>query len=385
MEKKVKRLVNKKVLPVVIFLGACLVASLLMATKPELELQQPTALLPAVMVQTAVLKSETLKVSSEGVLKPRIESTLVPEVDGRVSWVSDALVSGGHFAEGDALLRIEVEDYQAVADVAEAMLQQASVEQSFAGDEYNRNSKLHRQKLVSQTKYDDSKRRYNLTRAEKVRAQSAFSRAQRDVERTVLKAAYTGRVRSESIAVGQFVRRGEVVAELYSIDSFEVRLPIASDQLHYLTLPAGGSDLQVEVKISADYAGSKKTWPAVLVRTEAELDARSRMVFGVAKIAQPEGEVLPVGLFVQASIEGKVVENVVRLPRVAVRDDGHILVVDAEDRIHMRRVKLLRTEYDHVLVEEGLSEGERVCISALNVVVEGMKVKPVEQEERPEL
>lgn len=373
-------LVNKKVLPVAVLLGASLVASVLLALEPEVSLKPPAVLLPAVRVMPVALENKTLTVASEGVLKPSTESTLVPEVDGRIVWLAESLVVGGHFREGDELLRIDAADYQAAADEAQALLTQASVEQEFARDEFNRNSKLYRQKLVSQTKYDDSKRRRSLRSAEKKRADIALGRAQRDLERTSIRAPYTGRVRTESLAVGQFVRRGEVVAEVYANDRFEVRLPIARDQLRYLNLPQGPQEFfePTPVEFLAEYGETSHAWQGRLIRSEAEVDARSRMFYGVAEIRSAEvDKPLLMGMFVQAQVEGRLVESVISLPRMAVRDDRRVLVVDSEDRLRLRTVEVLRSGRDEVLISAGLTSGERVCVSPLDVVVEGMRVKPV--------
>ena len=61
-----------------------------------------------------------------------------------------------------------------------------------------------------------------------------------------------------------------------------------------------------------------------------------------------------------------------------MRDDNQLLVVDEEDRLRFRKVKILRVEYDDVLVSGGLVAGERVCVSPLQVVVDGMQVKPID-------
>ena len=117
-----------------------------------------------------------------------------------------------------------------------------------------------------------------------------------------------------------------------------------------------------------------------MVRLEAEFDERSRMVYGVARLAIEESEespILPVGLFVQADIRGRNVEHVIRLPRSAMRDNNQVLVVDSGNRLHFRQVSLLRLEHDDILVSEGLGDGDFVCISPLQTVVDGMLVKPV--------
>jgi len=86
-----------------------------------------------------------------------------------------------------------------------------------------------------------------------------------------------------------------------------------------------------------------------------------------------------VGLFVDAEIDGLTAENVVVLPRSALREGNRVLVVDAEDRLRYRDIEPLRLYQDEVLVSTGLSTGERVCISPIQTAVEGMPVKPLEQ------
>jgi multidrug efflux pump subunit AcrA (membrane-fusion protein) len=82
-------------------------------------------------------------------------------------------------------------------------------------------------------------------------------------------------------------------------------------------------------------------------------------------------------MFVQADIRGRKVENVFRLPRSAMRDNNQVLIVDINNQLHFRQVTLFRLEHDDVLVSEGLSNGELVCISPLQTVVDGMSVKPI--------
>jgi len=86
---------------------------------------------------------------------------------------------------------------------------------------------------------------------------------------------------------------------------------------------------------------------------------------------------LSVGLFVAAQIEGLVAEAVVALPRTALREGNRVLVVDAANTLRFRDITPLRLHGDQVLIEGGLSAGERVCVSPLQTVVDGMPVTPV--------
>jgi multidrug efflux pump subunit AcrA (membrane-fusion protein) len=139
-------------------------------------------------------------------------------------------------------------------------------------------------------------------------------------------------------------------------------------------------ELRPPVTIAADFGDTRLVWDGQLVRLEAEFDERSRMVYGVARLQLDEDEespIVPVGLFVQAAIQGRNVEGVIRLPRSAMRDDNQIMVVDSDNRLRFRQISLLRLEHDDILVQEGLEDGELVCVSPLQTVVDGMRVSTV--------
>jgi hypothetical protein len=85
---------------------------------------------------------------------------------------------------------------------------------------------------------------------------------------------------------------------------------------------------------------------------------------------------LAVGLFVEAEIAGKTFEDIIRVPRNVLRDDGTVLIVDSEDRLRFSEVEVLRLESESVYLASGLRSGERVCLSVLDAVVEGMHVRP---------
>ena len=81
------------------------------------------------------------------------------------------------------------------------------------------------------------------------------------------------------------------------------------------------------------------------------------------------------GLFVEAEILGRQVENIIVLPRSTIRGRDRVLVVDNENRIRFRKVDILRAHAGEVVVRSGLAQGERICISPLDAVVDGMRVR----------
>jgi multidrug efflux pump subunit AcrA (membrane-fusion protein) len=100
------------------------------------------------------------------------------------------------------------------------------------------------------------------------------------------------------------------------------------------------------------------------------------MVHVVARVTDADPPI-PVGLFVEADIRGRRVDDIISLPRSVLREGNRVLVVDDEDRLHYRTIEPLRLYRDRVLVRAGLRSGERVCVSPIQTVVEGMRVAPV--------
>ena len=134
-----------------------------------------------------------------------------------------------------------------------------------------------------------------------------------------------------------------------------------------------------------EFSGTVYLWKGEIVRTGAEVDARSRVVHVLVRVKEPyrprsDGQPpLLVGMYVTAEIQSREIPDVAVLPRTALRGGDRVVVIDAEDRARWREVRVARKGADEVLVAGGLEAGERVCVSPLDPVVEGMAVR-VEEE-----
>lgn len=377
---------NKKILyPILILVLGLGLAVFIALNEPTVDPQPYEPMAATVRVTRVQAGDEYLGISSQGTVQPRSQSELIPEVSGRVEWTAPSLVGGGSFRRDDVLLRIEDADYRNSLQRSEATLQRAEVEHSFAADELKRLQQLHQQQLASQQQLDSARRTARVAEANLSESRASLEQAQRDLARTELRAPFDGLVRSEQVDLGQFVTRGQSIGTIYATDYVEVRLPISADQLRYLGLPIAtrgqiAEEARPPVTVASDFGDARLLWEGQLVRLEAEIDERSRMIYGVTRLRLEEDEdtpLLPVGMFVQAEIRGRRVENVIRLPRSAMRDNNEVLVVDADHRLRFRQVSLLRLEHDEMLVSDGLADGELVCISPMQTVVDGMRVKPV--------
>ncbi|MFP6815601.1 MAG: efflux RND transporter periplasmic adaptor subunit [Pseudomonadales bacterium] len=376
-------MIRKLLVPGLVILASVFGAVTLMATAPKLI---PSAVEPiATTVRVIVVDPQPIQLSvhSQGTVVPNTESELIPEVSGRVVWMSPSLVTGGYFQQGEVLLRLEPGDYKSGLKRARSNVTRTQAEFEHARFEYHRLKSLENRQLVSRSQLENSLRAYRVAEATTQDAKAVFEQANRDLQRTAIKAPFNGLVRREAVDIGQFVSRGSAIGTVYASDQAEVRLPIADRQLAFLDLPVGHRgelplDAQPRVILSAEYAGRKLTWEGRIVRTESQIDTASRMVHVIARVSNANQEVpLSVGLFVKADIEGLLAQDIVVLPRNSLRNGNRVLVVDDDDRLRFRTIEPLRLHQDEVLIKGGLEAGERVCISPLQTAIEGMPVNPI--------
>lgn len=369
---------------VVIIAAALVLVWILGLTKsdPATSDYQPEPI--AVSVITVKPEPIRLQVHSQGTVTPRTESQLIPQVSGEVLWKSASLVSGGVFQKGDTLLRIDDRNYRDAKAQAEAALLRAEAEWELASSEDKRIAALKAKKLASESQAQQARRSRRIAEAGLQDAQAKLNQATRDLNHTEMTAAFTGRTRSAQVDVGQYVKQGQPVGQLYANDSVEVRLPLPDAQLEFLDqqiVSTGNYDIgrAPKVTLSAEYAGRSFQWQGKIVRTEGEIDARSRMVHVIARVDNTQtDQPMPVGLFAHASIEGRLLEDAFVIPRSAVRDQNRVLIVGADNKLSFRNVTLQRFERESAVITAGLNAGERVCTSFLAVAVEGMPVKPIE-------
>jgi RND family efflux transporter MFP subunit len=382
-------------IPVLILVAGVLGVGLLVMSRPRVEARAPEVVAPLVRVMVAEPRPVQIHVRTHGTVVPRTESELVPQVAGEVIWISPNLVSGGFFDEGETLVRIDPSDGIVDRQSARATVARAKSEFERASTELERQRRLMERGVTAQARIDDAENSYRVAEAALREARARLTQVERDLVRTELQAPFPGRVRSKAVDVGQFVNRGAPIATLYAVDQAEVRLPLPDRELRWLDLPLGYggqelADVGPSVTLRAEFAGRPRSWEGRIVRTEGEIDPKSRMVHVVARVEDPygrerseEGYVpLAVGLFVEAEIVGQIVEGAFVLPRSALHatseEGNRVYVIDDQDRLRVRSVELLRTEREEVVIGAGLEPGDRVTISSLPAVVDGMLVRIAE-------
>jgi len=363
-------------------------AGLLMKTKETPEQKPEEMPVPIVDVTQVEQQTVSLNLPSYGVVTPKYKTQLVTEVQGRMLSISPQFVAGGIVKKGDQLAQIEPSDYEADLMQAEATLAQATAalnEEIARGEVAKIEFKGYDKGLppelglrIPQLKKEQANVKY---------AQAALARAQRNLERTVIRAPFDGIIKARNVDLGQYVTLGTNLGELYDTSIAEIRLPISNDDLAYLE---SVDNPDTQVTLSASLAGKENTWIGNIVRSEGVIDADNRMVYLVAEIKDPylrehksQGSLpLKYGSFVNAVIKGRTVDGIVKLPRHVVRNE-HVALVSDSNIVEMRHVNVVRSDIENVFIKDSLKTGERVAITHFNNMANGQLVKVIGENANP--
>ena len=341
--------------------------------------------------------NEKITVTAQGSVTPRTQTTLISEVSGLIIDVSPAFVAGGFFSKGDVLVRIDDRNYRAEVKRAQASVRAAetNVTRETGLADYAREDWERAQSVLRSSKAATDLAMRKPQQAEALAslefAKADLEKRQGDLDRTVIRAPYDGLVREKRADIGQFVNSGSPLAVTFSVEVAEIRLPLPDSQLPYLNLDeyelVKGSG--PEVVLSASIGGQLNTWQGRIIRTEGVFDERSRVLYLVAQINDPYNRYskgwehpLRMGTFVDAAIEGKLLENVIRLPRRALRRDNKIWTVADNNRLTAVTVVIARADEQSVLVQSGLESGELVCLTVPENPLPGTLVRYEEDQKK---
>ena len=365
----------RKLLIIGILVAAVAAAALMAQLRPEPPKKESVDLDPLVEVLVLETMTANFEVSSQGTVLPRTETVLSAEVQGTITSLSPKFVAGGVFDKNEVLMRIDPTNYIVAVKQAEALVKQRQIE-------YDGALKLRSQGYRAEAELASAA-------AALATAEADVVRARRNLERTYIRLPYEGIVRAKETDLGQFVNPGTRIGVVFATDFAEVRLPLTDSDLAFVDLPgateitASGGGNGPMVSLVATQKGRRVEWSGQIVRTEGVVDEKSRVTYAVARIVDPyqrhgEGNVLPIGTFVKAAIKGSAASNVIQVPRRVVRGSNELLFLDADNKIEIRQVDIIRSDTEYSYVAGGAGVGERIVVSAVDAPINGMSVRTEE-------
>jgi len=318
--------------------------------------------------------------------------TLSSQVIGQIINVADNFVNGGFFNKDDVLVEINPLEYKLAIHTAEAKV--ASAKQQLARSNANASHAIANLKALGTKKYKQASA-YARHEPQLAEAQANLKAAQASLKIATLNLKYTkilapfdGRITKKHIDQGDYLSTGKAVADIYAVDFAEVRLPLSDRQLALLDqswLYQNNNKLNEGTAVSLDveFLGQHYEWPATIVRSEGMVDQRDRLVYLVAQVEkpyqqnpnQPKRPPLAFGLYVDAVIEGRPFENIIAIPRSALRNDHQVWLVSSNNTLELKDIIILHKSIDTVYISSGIQSGDRIIITPLDIVTHGMELK----------
>jgi RND family efflux transporter MFP subunit len=326
---------------------------------------------------------------TQGTVRAHHTTTLTAQVPGTVLRVGAGFEDGAFFEAGEILLELDPADLQASLAGSESRL--ARAEAALAQEEARaKQARLNWEDIG----YKDEPSPLVLrvpqlkeAHANVSAAKADLDQAQRNLQRTKIRAPFAGRVKSRMVGLGQAVGGTTGLGEIFATDYAEIRLPLSAAQLAFAKLPTRDDDAPVSVTLTDALSTSAvpHTWQAKIVRTEGALDEASRELFAIARIDDPFGlesgnPELRMGQPVRAAVEGLVLEDVFVLPRTALRGVNRVFLIEREGlTIQRTDVQVLWSTADALVVREGFQEGDWLATSRLPYAPNGAPVVIVEE------
>lgn len=362
-------------LPLFIISVFALILFLLTTVKPQVKREHQSTD-NGITVETLSLHKRPYQIilNSFGRVQPGIQSSLVAQVSGQIIWVSEQLREGGEFRQGDVLLRIDNRDYQVQVDIARAELasSKAALEEETSKSEQAQREWNSANLTTPATAFALRKPQLAAAQASLQSAQAKLNQALLNLQRTAIQAPYNGKVRSQSVDLGDVVNNNTVLANIFASDYAEIKLAIKNSELHLLN-PADG-----KIELFNTLSTTTEVWPAELNRSAAAIDENSQQMNIIARVKRPfnnQGKTpLLAGQYMAAKIFARQLNDAIVIPNKSLYQ-GHYVYIVRAGLLEKREVKLLWQNDNDTIIAQGLSEGDELIITPLGQVSSGTRVK----------
>ena len=386
--QRMARGIFRILLPMVVLAAGVAVAFWLMETRPQAKPRPQVHNATLVSVTSVDYSPQQTVISGMGTVTAARHVELKPQVSGEIIELNRNLVPGGHFRQGETLLKIDPTDYrltvrQLTTDVAKAEsdLQLEQGNQLVAQKEY---------KLLGETVSEVEKalmlRRPQLEnlRATLEAAQAKLEQARVDLARTQIKAPFNAVVKARSADVGARASESTVLATLAGTDAYWVEVSVPVSQLRWIRIPQAAGDQGALVRVYDSAAwGDGVFRQGRVVRLEADLEEQGRMARLLVQVEDPlslqpgntDQPRMLIGAYLRVEIEGQPVTSAAAIDREFIRNGSDVWIMEDNGNLSIRPVEIAFRGIDHILVTGGISPGENLVVTDLAAPVEGMLLR----------
>ena len=352
------------------------------AAKKIKSTRKSAALVETIRVQRATFSPN---ISVLGTVRPVREISLSPRISGEIISLTSEFVPGGTVKAGDILVRFDPTDFNNALAIRKSELEQV---QASLKIEEGRQILAQQELELLQDTIKNINRSLVLRepqiasiRAEVSAAQASVERATIDLKRTEVRAPFDAQILDRSVNVGSQVSPGDEMARLVGIDQYWVIATVPIRSLRWIQFPQSGTHSSNVVLRNSD------TWPpgverkGKVSRLIGNLDTQTRLARVLITVTDPLGlksDVPPLILdsLVETHIQGRPLENVVRLEREFVRDQDTVWVKD-DDQLKIKKVAIVFRDANYAYIQTGLESGDQVVVTNLATVADGIRLRKI--------
>ena len=313
-----------------------------------------TSLKIAEQKSTPVLEAVGSLASPQGVM-------LSADLPGVVTSIS--FESGSHATNGQLLVQLDTRQ-------EEAQLRTAKAKLDLARQNLDRAKDLGQKRVIAQSAYDETKSVYDA-------AVASVDETQAMIDRKTIRAPFAGDLGIRQINAGQYLKSGDSIVQLESLDPIYANFALPQQNLG--TLRVGEP-----VLMQADGLPGK-VFSGSITAINSMVDTSTRNIQIQATFPNP-GHILRSGMFAGIQVQLPESENVIMIPATSIQyapyGDSVFVIEPMKDPqgkeymgVREQTVTLGKTKGDQITVLQGLKPGDEIATSGIFKLRQGGAVK----------
>ncbi len=326
------------------------------------------------------------EIVATGTVVPEQDVQLRPQVSGRVIWVSEAFAPGGFVKKGERLVRLETADFKFMVAQREGELSDAMSE--LTQEKGRQRIAKKEASFVEEPLSEEDKalvlRKPQIQAAEKrvEAAKALVEQAKVDLERTTIRAPFDAHIIDRHVNVGSQVSTNDPLGQLVGVSQYWVQVEVPLAKRKWIEVPRDNEEGETVTFLNRTAWAKGTSRDGKLTSSIGALDRTTRMARLIATVddplsRNPENESLPpltVGEFLEVTIPGRQMTNVVRLNREHVRAKNNVWV-KSDGKLKIVPVEVVFQDAKYAYISDGLEDGDLVVTTNLATVVPGAELR----------
>ena len=308
-----------------------------------------------VRVQEVDLESLSIQSTYVGNLLPNQRVIMRSEIDG--------VIENIYFDEGEEIVK-----NKKLVDIStkelSLKLKIAFADSKLAETNLNRDEKLAKQNLIPNAQLDQTR-----TFAERALLNKELAKI--SLNKSLIKSPLKGTVKTRFVKVGEFVRKGDRLAEILEVDRILVKVNIPEQEI-----------LQIKIGQKVDislYILENKKYEGQVKKIGLEADASNRTFPVEIEVDNRERELRP-GMLARVTFTQRVDQDQVVVPRHTImeRDTGRIVYVVDNGKAFQREISIGISQREKVQILMGLNKGEQLVVEGHTKLTDGEEITIVQ-------